>query len=388
MSEFQVIDVSDFAKDFTREVGRVPKTWLEDPQLGRVLFKDALLDNTAIDWSEKIVAEVGNDLGLPTAKYDLATYQGRAGVISYDCLPTEHFTVKSGTTFLNELSDNSPYHSVDRVMDALDAQGVMMARNEQKPTGIESGSDAFVGMLALDALTINRDRHSDNWSVVQFDDGSYELMPAYDLGLTLGAGAPLGTEPTSDSWQGSRFNRPNSFNYQTTHQAFEQAARRNPQAAKIWQQQVAKITDARIDELFDRLPPDRIAPAQAEFSKAAMRYNRDRIIAFDPSIEKLQSSANERGWRDELYDSIMAMDDSHNPQPPAMVSEQPSIADDDILAMIMSLDEGSAITPNYEKESDRVDVADSNEYLVFDTTSSDRDEYLDFGNQEDFSMLR
>src|SRR5690606_26529729 len=50
------------------------------------------------------------------------------------------------------------------------------------------GFQVFAGYLTLDAWTANTDRHGENWGVLQADDGSWTLAPAFDHGSALGSG--------------------------------------------------------------------------------------------------------------------------------------------------------------------------------------------------------
>jgi glycine cleavage system regulatory protein len=76
--EFKTISIpaSDF--ELNEELdGIIPKGWIETPSLGKVLFKEAASDRENIaesrtDWSEKVVSEINQLVGLPTALYELA----------------------------------------------------------------------------------------------------------------------------------------------------------------------------------------------------------------------------------------------------------------------------------------------------------------------------
>ena len=80
------------------EDGMLRKDWYLHPALGKCLFKEAaptqaIISDARTDWTEKVVNEIANLLGLPVARYELATgYFGRAiklveGVVSINCIP-------------------------------------------------------------------------------------------------------------------------------------------------------------------------------------------------------------------------------------------------------------------------------------------------------------
>ena len=80
------------------EDGMLRKDWYLHPALGKCLFKEAaptqaIISDARTDWTEKVVNEITNLLGLPVARYELATgYFGKstklvAGVVSINCIP-------------------------------------------------------------------------------------------------------------------------------------------------------------------------------------------------------------------------------------------------------------------------------------------------------------
>ena len=80
-NEFPVFEVPSNAAEAEEAMGTKQKFWFRHPTLGKCLFKQAR-QGTGEDWSEKIAAELAQQLCLPHAKEELATWNGNPGTIS------------------------------------------------------------------------------------------------------------------------------------------------------------------------------------------------------------------------------------------------------------------------------------------------------------------
>ena len=72
---YPTITVPDEAGDILEQLGTKPKFWFSDAELNRYLFKLNRTegeDATGEDWSEKVVSELCELLGLPHAHYEFA----------------------------------------------------------------------------------------------------------------------------------------------------------------------------------------------------------------------------------------------------------------------------------------------------------------------------
>ncbi len=83
---FPIITVPTDAAEATEAMGTKFKFWFHDPEFGYCLYKQAR-NNTGEDWAEKIASELCELLGLPHAKYELATWDGNCGTVSPSFVP-------------------------------------------------------------------------------------------------------------------------------------------------------------------------------------------------------------------------------------------------------------------------------------------------------------
>ncbi len=87
---YPVIVVPDEAGDILEQLGTKPKFWFSDAESNRYLFKlnrSEGEDATGEDWSEKVVSELCELLGLPHANYEFATWKDQHGVASLSFAP-------------------------------------------------------------------------------------------------------------------------------------------------------------------------------------------------------------------------------------------------------------------------------------------------------------
>jgi hypothetical protein len=75
---YPVVIVPDEAGDILEQLGTKPKFWFSDEGSNRYLFKlnrSEGEDATGEDWSEKVVSELCEFLGLPHAHYEFAMWK-------------------------------------------------------------------------------------------------------------------------------------------------------------------------------------------------------------------------------------------------------------------------------------------------------------------------
>ena len=277
------------------EDGMLRKDWYLHPELGKCLFKEAaptqaIISDARTDWTEKVVNEIANLLGLPVARYELATgYFGRAtklveGVVSINCIP-ENAQVLTGEEFLTQVLDcnleDPRQYTVENVLKALDLADVKIPSNwQQQIPGIDTGAKLFVGYMMLDCLINNNDRHDHNWEVMAVGE-QIELVSSFDHGLSLGSTDEDEDKPALslsdyvDRYSQSCFQ--DGYNKLSTLTVFERAARLYPDAASIWQERLKQVTPTQIQEIFNRIPDGRITPIAAKFAIDLLTYNRERI---------------------------------------------------------------------------------------------------------------
>ena len=285
----------DLILDEQVEDGMLRKDWYLHPALGKCLFKEAaptqaIISDARTDWTEKVVNEIANLLGLPVARYELATgYFGKStklveGVVSINCIP-DNTQILTGEEFLTQVLDcnldDPRQYTVENVLKALDLADVKIPSNWQQPIpGIDTGAKLFVGYMMLDCLVNNSDRHDHNWEVMAVG-GRIELVSSFDRGLSLGStdedeGKPnLSLLDYVERYSQSCFQ--SGYNKLPTLNIFERAARLYSDAAKIWQERLKQVTPTQIQEIFNRIPASRITPIAAKFAINLLAYNLERI---------------------------------------------------------------------------------------------------------------
>jgi hypothetical protein len=292
--------------EFIEQSGVQDKVWLKHSKLGDVLFKASSIEESPeiqTDWTEKVAYELAKLLDLPATRYELAEaiidedYDPTRG--SFSCsFKLENADPRSGEEFLSDFypdyADKYPSsYSVDRVLDALEQKQVAAPSNYNLPPGINNGAQVFVGYLMLDNLIGNCDRHDQNFEIQVLLDGRQELAPTFDQGQAMGATLSdqqresFSTQDYLEYLEGSFYRERDSI---LTPKAFEIAAARYPQAASIWQERLANITPEQIDELFDRIPCDRISPVAMQFAKQVINDGRKQILNLQISPQKTLNS--------------------------------------------------------------------------------------------------
>ena len=186
----------------TETRGANEKVWLRDDLSSeRWLFKPRSQHSNGSaqvgDWVEWASAEVASALGVPSATIQLGERDGDYGCLSRHVAPSKLWEIHSGRLWLDDHPDAtyssaaatpsrrvrgaSPGHSLDNVRNAL--EGLVAPPTCDADL---TAWDVFVGYLTLDALTSNRDRHEENWSIMRPLRGSTALAPTYDMENGLG----------------------------------------------------------------------------------------------------------------------------------------------------------------------------------------------------------
>ncbi|SDG12024.1 HipA domain-containing protein [Pseudonocardia oroxyli] len=202
MSPFPVIDVSRWPVVRAEPQGRSGKDWLRhartpvsaDTRADDWLFKPVVVHGNGHrqggDWSEKIVAELAREVGLPSAEVELAVRHGRAGSLSRNVAP-DGWALLDGVVLMSAADPSyvggmrlrgRPGHSLAAIARALDG----CLASPGGPTEL-TGMEVFAGYLMLDAWVANQDRHDRNWAVLA-DSGrsTLRLAPSYDHTSSLG----------------------------------------------------------------------------------------------------------------------------------------------------------------------------------------------------------
>lgn len=305
---FPVVEVPADAPLSLEQMGSKEKFWFWHPGLGKCLFK-AVREGTGEDWAEKVAAERCALVGLPHARYELATWAGKRGVVTPRFVPEKGSLVHG-----NELSGllvegypepapgsralyRVPQHTVERVLRILSAPRLRPPFGWERPSGVVSAVDVFLGYLALDAWIGNTDRHHENWGLLVVKEEEdpprfgLHLAPTFDHASSLGRNesderrkARLTTRDERFSVAGyaskassALFLRETDRKPLSTLDAFREAAREHPAACSYWAHGIRTASLVEIRGILDRIPADRISQVGVEFALEMLRASRERI---------------------------------------------------------------------------------------------------------------
>jgi hypothetical protein len=298
-SSFQSVDVSNWevASDETSGVGE--KVWLREPDQEpeqRWLFKpnpegEGL--GCREDWPEKVVAHLGEMLGIPCARVEMAERRERQGIISANLRP-QTYELHHGRAYMQVLgvpgyvpgAQGRPGHTLENILLVLDGGLV--------PPGCElpfeaSAFDVFAGYLMLDAWVANRDRHDENWAILwpRTDDEPLRLCGAYDQANSLGYNVPEETrlrlleEDRVRAWcengTAYRFEYVPGRKAPTLVDLADRALRlASPAARAYWTGQLDAFDEDAWRRVVDRTP--RMSDLARRFALTVLDVNRRRVL--------------------------------------------------------------------------------------------------------------
>lgn len=289
LEPFPIIEVPPDASQHIEDLGTKKKFWFQNQSC---LFKYTRL-NTGEDWAEKIAAELCNLLGLPHANYELATFNGENGIISLCFLPKGGI-LALGNEILTPIIPNYPQdckdlsqHTIDNISKAMGNTSLNLPIDWTPPEKISQVIETFVGYLLLDAWIGNTDRHHENWAFISLGEKIY-LAPTYDHASSMG-------RELSDEKRHFKLNNKSVTRYVEkcssliyssigvkkrlkTFDAFCEAQQSYPDAAKVWLDNLTRVSSNDTLELFERIPSHRISKTAIEFAQKILELNQNRLL--------------------------------------------------------------------------------------------------------------
>jgi hypothetical protein len=305
--EFEIISIPASNIELDEELdGIIPKGWIETPSLGLVLFKEAKSERDYIaesrtDWSEKIVSEINQLVGLPTALYELAVMvddnQEIPGTVSIDLSQPgdeERFPIEELLQQSMSKYDYAVNYQVNNVIQALSDNNIRLPPNFQVPKGIKDAADMFVGVLMIDATVGNSDRHDRNLDIVRQTNGQFYLSPVFDHGYSLGAIEDNDLRSWVSPEHYNQYHNFSSFSYEGEDisglEAFRQAAEIRPQAAKIWLNKLQHLDFGQVKQVFTKIPSNRLTQEAKNFALELFKHNQKQLL----HLELVLSPKNEQ----------------------------------------------------------------------------------------------
>jgi len=144
----------------------------------------------------------------------------------------------------------------------------------------------------LDTLVGNTDRHHENWGIVALPDRTVHLAPTFDHASSLGCHL-LDDQRVKRLRTGDRNYDVAAFAAKArsalyrdeaqahplaTIDAFIDAARSKPQAARYWLGRLDAVTKAEVAIIMSDVPRERISDTAIEFASRLILINKDRLV--------------------------------------------------------------------------------------------------------------
>ena len=193
---YEVLTITE--RDQLEPLGSKEKFWFCDDtrlcKIGR--------PNTGENWAEKVAYELAKLVGIPTASYELAVWQGKQAVVSEKFVPAKgrlvhgnEILAKAIPTYDAAQTYKQKLYKLSTVMVGFDAwQSASLAKLPlgYRPIMGEGSHDIvemYVAYLIFDCWIGNQDRHDQNWGFVldytPAGGGDVFLAPSYDHASSL-----------------------------------------------------------------------------------------------------------------------------------------------------------------------------------------------------------
>ena len=300
-SKFRIIEVPNDLFPKLEQMGTKFKFWYKDEDHGFCLFKEGH-PNTGEDWAERVAAELCELLEMPHAIYKLAVWNDRRGVITKNFLANDE-SYAAGNEVLFRLDANYPKeerkakkHTIENIFAALELLRVQLPK-EPAPPELTTAKQVFLGYLMLDAWIGNTDRHHENWATIRRFENEVltdRLAPTHDHAASLGCilqddekrerlttkdkNRKIEAYVNSPKARSAIYGNETDAKPLTLIDAFQAASLQNPDASKIWLEQLENVTIDDVKEIFERIPEKLISEVSKEFAIRMLEINRQRLL--------------------------------------------------------------------------------------------------------------
>lgn len=190
----EIIDYSDWLpyEGFAEGSGRSEKLWLQSSTGEIGLFKFPKFDPETSEITTEYVSEhlahqIGDILGIETARVEIGIYNQRTGCMSYLINKSDEAIVEGDAFIIGK----HPDYDIDLMQESSSGRYYCLAHLfevSDEPIIINS----WIHMLLFDFLIGNADRHQNNWAILVkytgYDKSSSSLIracPLYDNGSSL-----------------------------------------------------------------------------------------------------------------------------------------------------------------------------------------------------------
>lgn len=159
----KMLDISKWPTEISDVVTigkRVKKVVYHPTSFREHYFKEPKEDFPWEFWTEVIASRIGRDLGFNVVQYDVAFSHESVGCFSKSMVKSDEMLVH-GQQYL---TGQKPDFEIDKGIDHT----FQLVEQFFKSRGIYDGMIyEFIEMLVFDAIIGNRDRHQQNWAIIQ-----------------------------------------------------------------------------------------------------------------------------------------------------------------------------------------------------------------------------
>lgn len=161
--------------------GRSEKIWLINPNTKQIgLFKYKKDQHTTDHISEYIAYKLACLLNIECAKYEVGTYYGREGGMSYNILTNDKQRLIEGVDYIY---GKYPSYDVNKLMNISDGKVYSLEMIKESIQQIIEYK-IFLVIPLFDYLIGNTDRHQNNWALI-IENEKARLSPLYDNSSSL-----------------------------------------------------------------------------------------------------------------------------------------------------------------------------------------------------------
>ena len=295
-ARWESVTVDDWLRDAdsrsAEPLGGKEKFWISGPDGHEYLFKFARCDPDGSnvrgeDWAEWAVHHFAQLIGAPTAVAVPGTFEGRRGSLSRavwhereQLIHGNELLARINPTYDAAKPRENPGYTVDAVRNAL--EGVAAPAGCEPP--IISGFDAWAGYLMLDAWVAGRDRHHENWAVID-RSGALRLAPSFDHGNALGfqeSEKRVAALATDDAQLTRWAERGTSFHFAGGPALVDVASAALQLAGSAvqahWRSRLAQTATADLTTIFAQIPETLVSDPGRRFRVKLLNINKERII--------------------------------------------------------------------------------------------------------------
>lgn len=251
-------------------------------------------------WSEKIAAEVAELLDLPHAAVELAMLEGHPGALSrkFPVLSNPGTALVHGNVLMplqvhgydSEKRYGQSDHTLVNILRVLDAH---FTDAQERAMAL----DQFMGLLVLDALVMNTDRHHENWAMVRhtsvFGVDSHRMAPTFDHASSLG-------RELTDEWvkvrehdrgcipryvskaQGPIYRLASDRAGLNPLEVVQLALRVKPAHVHPWLDRVRTLDAQALVDIVARVPPSMMGERHKNFAIGLLSHTLDRLQHMHP----------------------------------------------------------------------------------------------------------